>query len=116
MNYEALGIYAEAKDEYEASKKHRADKANELIKELRETTDSLADTPTWDPKEFVAPPINPKTNHEPKRLNTPKIQTLVKELIMAEEMMISWMNRANGVCHECDKMPLHFKMDYLPTL
>lgn len=93
MNYEALGIYTEAKDSYENSKKQRVDKANELLRELREITDSL--------------------NNNPKRLDVDKIQTLVKELIKADEMMMLWMDKANGVCEKCDKMPLHFS---LPTL
>lgn len=88
-NYEALGIYTEAKEQYKEAKGIRADKANELQRELRELGDTL--------------------NQNPKRLDIATIEKLTRELKSADDEMTLWMDKANAVCDECGKMPLEFR-------
>lgn len=88
MNYEALGIYTEAEENYRHTRRKRADKASEIIRELRRAVD------------------NNGTNAI--KLDIQKLELDLKELKTLNEEMTGWIGRANSVHDECGKQKIDF--------
>lgn len=88
MNYEALGIYTQAEQEYKSLRRKRAVKAGQIARDLRRITEDL--------------------NLNPPKLDTSKLLEDTLELKAIDEEMISWISRANSVCEECGKDKIEF--------